>query len=130
MAKPQASSSQDQAAPGDPSPASGQPIVLKDSLGRELKIKPIDVLYESQLVRMLGTEVATNPSYMMGFVYPATSVYEIDGVPCPRPNSQKEVDEAIQRLGREGFAALLTHMQSELEKIQQMVENNPEAKPQ
>jgi hypothetical protein len=129
MAKPQ-TSSQSQATPDTTSPASGQPVVLTDSLGRELKIKPIDVLYESQLVRMLGTEVATNPSYMMGFVYPATSVYEIDGVPCPRPSSQHEVDEAIQRLGREGFAALLVHMQSELEKIQKMVENNPEAKPQ
>jgi len=129
MAKPQ-TSSQSQATPGTTSPGSGQPVMLTDSLGRELKIKPIDVLYESQLVRMLGTEVATNPSYMMGFVYPATSVYEIDGVPCPRPSSQHEVDEAIQRLGREGFAALLVHMQTELEKIQKMVENNPEAKPQ
>jgi len=129
MAKPQAPS-QNQSAPDSTNPVSGQPVVLTDSLGRQLKIKPIDVLYESQLVRMLGTEVATNPSYMMGFVYPATSVYEIDGVPCPRPNSQQEVDDAIQRLGREGFAALLVHMQSELEKIQQMVENNPEAKPQ
>ncbi|WP_411878735.1 hypothetical protein [Polaromonas sp. YR568] len=129
MAKPH-TLPESQTAPDNASPASGQAVVLKDSLGRELKIKPIDVLYESQLVRMLGTEVATNPSYMMGFVYPATSVYEIDGVPCPRPNNQQEVDEAIQRLGREGFAALLVHMQSELEKIQQMVENNPEAKPQ
>jgi hypothetical protein len=129
MAKPQAPS-QNQAAPGTAGSAPGQAVVLTDSLGRELKIKPIDVLYESQLVRMLGTEVATNPSYMMGFVYPATSVYEIDGVPCPRPSSQQEVDEAIQRLGREGFAALLMHMQSELEKIQQMVDNTPEAKPQ
>ena len=129
MAKPQATSD-NQPAPGNTHPASGQDIVLIDSLGRKLKIKPIDVLYESQLVRMLGTEVATNPSYMMGFVYPAASVYEIDGVPCPRPNSQQEVDEAIQRLGREGFATLLMHMQSELEKIQKMVENNLEAKPQ
>jgi hypothetical protein len=129
MAKPQAPS-QNQAAPDTTSPASGQSVVLTDSLGRELKIKPIDVLYESQLVRMLGTEVATNPSYMMGFVYPAISVYEIDGVACPRPNSQHEVDEAIQRLGREGFTALLVHMQAELEKIQKMVDNSPEAQPQ
>ncbi|WP_411882554.1 hypothetical protein [Polaromonas sp. YR568] len=129
MAKPQ-TSAQSQATPDTTNPASGQGVVLTDSLGRELKIKPIGVLYESQLVRMLGTEVATNPSYMMGFVYPATSVYEIDGVPCPRPSSQHEVDQAIQRLGREGFAALLVHMQTELEKIQKMVENNPEAKPQ
>jgi hypothetical protein len=129
MAKPQAPS-QNQTLPDNTSPVSGQPVVLTDSLGRELKINPIDVLYESQLVRMLGTEVATNPSYMMGFVYPATSVYEIDGVACPRPNNQHEVDEAIQRLGREGFAALLVHMQTELEKIQKMVENSPEAQPQ
>jgi hypothetical protein len=129
MAKPHALPGT-QTAPDNTNPASGQALVLTDSLGRELKIKPIDVLYESRLVRMLGTEVATNPSYMMGFVYPATSVYEIDGVPCPRPGSQQEVDEAIQRLGREGFAALLMHMQSELEKIQQMAEKNPEAKPQ
>lgn len=129
MAKPQAPS-QNQTAPDTTSPASGQAVVLTDSLGRKLKIRPIDVLYESQLVRMLGTEVATNPSYMMGFVYPAASVCEIDGVPCPRLNSQQEVDEAIQRLGREGFATLLTHLQSELEKIQKMIENNPETKPQ
>jgi len=102
--------------------AAGEVVVLTDILGRKLKIKPIDVLYESQLTRIFGSEAAANLPYMMGFVYPAASVCEIDGVAYPRPTSQQEVDEAIQRLGREGFAAFLQHMQLEVEKIKQMAE--------
>jgi hypothetical protein len=123
-----------QATPGIPSGSSStetvaeQLVVLTDVLGRKLKIKPIDILYESQLTRMFGTEAAANLPYMMGFVYPAASVCEIDGVPYPRPTSQQEVDDAIERLGREGFAAFLQHMQSEVEKIKQMVEADVETK--
>lgn len=125
-----------QATPGIPSGSSStetvaeQLVVLTDVLGRKLKIKPIDILYESQLTRMFGTEAAANLPYMMGFVYPAASVCEIDGVPYPRPTSQQEVDDAIERLGREGFAAFLQHMQSEVEKIKQMVEADVETKPE
>lgn len=121
MAKPQASL-ESQAASGTMGAAAGEVLVLTDILGRKLKIKPIDILYESQLTRMFGTEAAANLPYMMGFVYPAASVCEIDGVAYPRPTSQQEVDEAIQRLGREGFAAFLQHMQSEMEKIKLMAE--------
>lgn len=125
-----------QATPGIPSglssteTAAEQLVVLTDVLGRKLKIKPIDILYESQLTRMFGTEAAANLPYMMGFVYPAASVCEIDGVPYSRPASQQEVDDAIERLGREGFAAFLQHMQSEVEKIKQMVEADVETKPE
>lgn len=111
-----------QAGPGAMAAAAGEVVVLTDILGRKLKIKPIDVLYESQLTRIFGSEAAANLPYMMGFVYPAASVCEIDGVAYPRPTSQQEVDEAIQRLGREGFAAFLQHMQLEVEKIKQMAE--------
>jgi hypothetical protein len=127
MAKTQASL-ESQAGPGSMEPAAAEAVVLTDVLGRKLKIKPIDILYESQLTRMFGTEAAANLPYMMGFVYPAASVCEIDGVPYPRPTSQQEVDDAIERLGREGFAAFLQHMQSEVEKIKQMVEADVETK--
>jgi len=129
MAKPQAilESQADSSAPGT---VADQAIVLTDVRGRKLKIKPIDVLYESQLTRMFGTEAAANLPYMMGFVYPAASVCEIDGVAYPRPTSQKEVDEAIERLGREGFAAFLQHMQSEMEKLKEMAEASAETKPE
>ena len=39
-------------------------MVLTDILGRKLKIKPIDILYESQLTRIFGTEAAANLPYM------------------------------------------------------------------
>lgn len=133
MAKPQASP-QNQASPQVPqtpqniTPAAAQPVVLTDGLGRKLTIQPIDILYESQLTRIYGTEAASNLPYMMGFVYPAASVREIDGVAYARPTSQQEIDEAIQRLGREGFAAFLQHMQSEMEKLQQLVEGSADTK--
>lgn len=92
-------------------------VEITDALGRKLKIKPIDVLYESQLTRLYGSEAATNPTYMMGFVYPAASVCEIDGVPCARPTTQQEIDDAIQRLGREGFAAFLQHLQTLMDEV-------------
>lgn len=123
MAKPQAPS-ENQTVLNKTGSAADQIVEITDALGRKLKIKPIDVLYESQLARMFGAEAATNPTYMMGFVYPAASVCEIDGVPCPRPTSQKEIDDAIQRLGREGFAAFMQHLQAELEQVKQMAENN------
>jgi hypothetical protein len=128
MAKPQASP-ENQAATHSTALGATQTVVLTDSLGRQLTVKPIDILYESQLTRMFDTEAASNLPYMMGFVYPAASVCEIDGVPYPRPTTQQEVDDAIQRLGREGFAAFLQHMQSEVEKIKQMMESGAETKP-
>jgi len=127
MGKPQASM-ESQASPGVMRAPADEAVVLTDILGRKLKIKPIDILYESQLTRIFGAEAAANLPYMMGFVYPAASVCEIDGVAYPRPTSQQELDEAIQRLGREGFAAFLQHMQLEMEKIKQMVEASAETK--
>lgn len=107
-------------------PSADQTVEITDALGRKLKIKPIDVLYESQLTRLFGAEAATNPAYMMGFVYPAASVCEIDGVPCPRPTTQKEIDDAIQRMGREGFSAFLQHLQSEMDQVKKLAEANEE----
>jgi len=127
MAKPQAGL-ENQAAPNVMGAVADEAVVLTDMLGRKLKIRPIDILYESQLTRMFGTEAAANLPYMMGFVYPAASVCEIDGVAYPRPTSQQEVDDAIQRLGREGFAAFLQHMQSEMEKLKQAAEAGAEPK--
>jgi hypothetical protein len=127
MAKPQAGL-ENQAAPHVMGAVGDEAVVLTDMLGRKLKIRPIDILYESQLTRMFGTEAAANLPYMMGFVYPAASVCEIDGVVYPRPTSQQEVDDAIQRLGREGFAAFLQHMQSEMEKLKQAAEAGAEPK--
>lgn len=85
---------------------------ITDSKGRQLKIRPLDVLYESRLMRMLGAESASNPTYMFGFVYPTVSVYEIDGVAINPPTTQQELDDAIEGLGREGLTAIGLHLQA------------------
>jgi hypothetical protein len=105
------------------SPMSGDKVVtITDSLGRTLKIKALDVVYESRLARMLGAEATSNPTYMMGFVLPAASIFEIDGVELAKPTTVQELEESIARLGREGIAAFMQHVQSEFAQVQQAVE--------
>lgn len=94
-------------------------VSISDSLGRTLKIKPLDVVYESRLARMLGAEATSNATYMMGFVLPAASVFEIDGVALTKPTTVQELEDSIARLGREGIAAFMQHVQSEFAQLEQ-----------
>lgn len=89
--------------------------IVVDSLGRTLKIKPLDILSESRLTRTMGADAAMNAAYMLGFVFPAVSVCEIDGEPVIQPATLREVEAAIQRLGREGLAAVMVHFQGQVE---------------
>jgi hypothetical protein len=83
-----------------------------DYKGRQLKIRPLDVLCERRLRRMFGAASATNSGYMFGFVYPAASVYEMDGVAITPPLTHREPDDVIQILGREGSTAIVLYLQS------------------
>ncbi len=102
-------------AKGTPAPAGpgdGAEEVIVDGAGRRLKLRQIGVLDESRLVRMLGSEAAQNVVYVTGYALPAVSVEEIDGVHAPFPSNQAQLDALIQRVGREGIAAVLTHRQA------------------
>ncbi|MGH8220885.1 MAG: hypothetical protein ACREUT_20310 [Steroidobacteraceae bacterium] len=92
--------------PKDPEPLSG---VIVDAKGRKLKVRELGILEESRLVRMLG-EAASNAMYVTGYVMPAVMVEEIDGEQAAPPTTLREVDAAIQRLGRHGIAAVLAHV--------------------
>jgi hypothetical protein len=93
---------------GAQAPAAADDDVVTDSRGRRLKIKRPDILQESRLVKTMG-EASTNQAYMTGYVLPAAMVVEIDGEAVQFPNSQREVDASITRLGREGIEAVLNH---------------------
>jgi hypothetical protein len=93
-------------------PGEGTDEVIVDGVGRRLKLRQIGVLDESRLVRMLGSEAAQNVVYVTGYALPAVSVEEIDGVHAPFPSNQAQLDALIQRVGREGIAAVLTHRQA------------------
>jgi hypothetical protein len=79
--------------------------VVIDSLGRRLKIKEINPLQESRLVRGVGGEAAANIQYMLGYVLPVASVVMIDDDPVPFPTTLREVEALISRLGRAGLSA-------------------------
>lgn len=91
-----------------PVAASDGSYVITDSKGRKLKIVEPDILSESRLVRALG-DASSNAAYMSSYVLPAAMVVEIDGTPVPFPMTEREVDAAIQSLGRHGLIALMNH---------------------
>jgi hypothetical protein len=90
-------------------PKNTEAVEIVDSLGRKLKVKEPSILQESRLVRAMGGDASMNTGYMMGYVMPAAMVIEIDGEAQAFPATELQVDSAIQRLGREGLAAVMSH---------------------
>ncbi|GAA7757453.1 hypothetical protein RN01_22575 [Cupriavidus sp. SHE] len=98
--------------PGQDAPAPEAPKddnIVIDSTGRVLKLAELDVLAESRLIRLVGAEAAINQAYMQLYVMPAMAVVEIDAEPMPLPQTQREIDAAISRLGHHGINAVIKH---------------------
>ncbi len=84
-------------------------VVITDAKGRHFKLKQPSLLQESHLMRALG-EHSSNAAYVGAYVMPAAMVIEMDGVELEFPQTPRMVDAAIQRLGREGMAAVMAHL--------------------
>ena len=84
--------------------------VVVDGRGRRIRVRELDELTESRLVRDIGHEAASNLMYITGYVMPAAVVAEIDGEPFAIPRNQLQIDAAIKALGREGMAAVRAHL--------------------
>lgn len=100
--------------------------VVIDAKGRRLRIKEPDILQESRMVKAMG-DAAANFAYMTSYVHTAAMVVEIDGEPMPFPMSERQVDAAIVRLGREGLMAVmafLTKKAEQMEKARADVKNS------
>ena len=91
------------------------PMEVTDSRGRVFKLKKLNILSESRLVRMLGQEAVTNQVYMNAYVLPAVMVSEIDGEAVFTPNTQREMEALIQRLDNDGIGAVLEYLQNQAE---------------
>lgn len=77
--------------------------------GRKLTIQQPSILQEARIVRAMG-DSSSNAVYMSGYVLPAVYVTAIDGEPVIFPNTQREVEGMITRLGREGLEAVIEHL--------------------
>jgi len=91
--------------------------IVIDAKGRTLKLGELDVLAESRLIRLVGAEAAINQAYMQCYVFPAVAVVEINGEPMPLPQTQREIDAAISRLGHEGVNAVIDHWAKQRKKL-------------
>ncbi|WP_291785533.1 hypothetical protein, partial [Luteibacter sp.] len=103
-----------QAGPDDGAPtadapapkAAAQPGTTTDAGGRVLTFKKPSVLEEYRLVRIVGD---VSDRYM-GMLAPLVWVRSIDGDPVAFPNSQRDIDLLIQRLGEDGVTATMEFM--------------------
>lgn len=78
-------------------------IELQD--GRTVTLKKPGVLSQFRLVRMLG-DAAKNQVYV-SMVLPFTYITAIDGKAVAAPNTEREIEALITRLGDEGVDAVM-----------------------
>lgn len=107
------------AAPVAPPPPAAAPVAaavrvlddgrIVDSGGRKLKLRELTLLNELDLMALAGDSRATNRAWWM-HVSAAAHVEEIDGSPCPFPVNDPEIRVMVQRVGRDGVAAVIGHL--------------------
>jgi hypothetical protein len=76
-----------------------------DPRGRRLSLRRPGPLAEFRLVRMLEPEVARNGAYV-DMLHDLLFVAAIDGAPVAPPQSERELEAFIVRLGNDGVAAV------------------------
>lgn len=97
------------------------PDIITDAKGRKITTRTFNVLDQVRLLRAIGAEQSNNQPYVQ-IVMMACSVSDIDGVPCPVPTNERQIDAAIARIGDEGFAALMVDVKRQLEALEKDAE--------
>lgn len=77
---------------------------VQDAKGRRLKLVKPSPLIQFKLVKMVGGEAAANQVYM-AMVMPLIFVQQIDDALVPTPQTERELEALIERLGEEGIEA-------------------------
>ncbi len=82
-----------------------QEITVETADGKKIAVKRPGVLAQYRLVAALG-ELADNRTYL-AMCLPVIYVAAIDGDPVLQPNTRREVEGLIQRLGETGMSAVV-----------------------
>lgn len=90
--------------------------VIIDAKGRKLTLRDMNVLDQVRLLRAIGADQSRNQPYVQ-IVNMAASVSQIDEVPCIMPTNERLIDAAIERIGDEGFAAIMVEMQRRVDAL-------------
>ena len=78
---------------------------VTDSKGRKIGLRRLEFIEEFRIVEVLG-KLAENTVYMQ-MVNPLLTVAQIDGDAIPVPRTKMQVDALIQRVGNDGYVAVL-----------------------
>lgn len=79
---------------------------ITDARGRSIKLVRPGPLAQFKLVKLVGGETALNQVYM-GMVMPLIFVQLIDGDVAPMPQTERELEALIERLGEDGIEAVM-----------------------
>ncbi|PRP68740.1 hypothetical protein BUE93_20765 [Chromobacterium amazonense] len=104
---------------------------LTDSLGRVIKLRKLNPIEQSRLLRAVGSDNATNAAFMNAFAFPAAMVAYIDGEPYGLPDSIAEIEMVLGDLDEAGLIAIALHLEKLAkeanEKAKQMAAEEAEA---
>lgn len=79
---------------------------ITDARGRSIKLVRPGPLAQFRLVKLVGGDTAMNQVYM-GMVMPLVFVQYIDGDIVPMPQTERELEALIERLGEDGIEAVM-----------------------
>jgi hypothetical protein len=94
---------------------------ITDAKGRKITLRKLNVLDQVRLLRAVGPEQARNQPYFE-IVTMSASVFSIDGVPFAIPTNERQIDAAIDRIGDDGFGALMVHMRKQIKEVEDAAE--------
>jgi hypothetical protein len=78
---------------------------VTDKIGRKIQLRRVGVLEQLRLYKALGPELSLNGPYMDLAIIVA-SVAMIDEIPVPFPANESSVEVLLERLGKDGVAAV------------------------
>jgi hypothetical protein len=81
-----------------------KPGTITDAKGRKIVVRPVNPLEEYRLSKIMGQ--AGESSWARTIALQAAAVREFDGEEEDFPNSDREIEAIVQRLGAEGFEAV------------------------
>jgi hypothetical protein len=84
------------------SASANQTIDIRDSIGRSLRVRRINALDRLRLLKAAGPILSQNDGWL-NMAALTLAVTEIDGVPRPPPNSEKQIEAAVSTLGDSGL---------------------------
>jgi hypothetical protein len=78
---------------------------ILDDLGRKLIVRHINALDRLRLLKAAGPELSDNDAWL-NMAALALSVVEMNGIPCPMPTNERQIEAAVSTLGDPGLQAV------------------------